>query len=153
MKRLLPISPIPFTRALIPALSLAMLAVSCGSAVYWLRQLTQPLPTAHTQVQARHREVGAAAAELFGNTPFDPLTSITLTGVLGPAGTSTGKWQAVAVVKIADAAPMLAAPGATLLPGVTLEQVQHNAILVSSAGRTQEIRLSSSPRPAQGWLY
>jgi len=151
----LPLLPsISFAHSLIPALSLAALAALCGSGVYWVRMLAQPLPrsTASARMQSPHSQTGKAAARLFGDSPFNLLTTIRLTGVLGANQSIAGSWHAVAVVQVSDAAPVIVAPGATITPGVTLEQVQANAILVRSAGRTHEIQLSPSPLPAQGWL-
>jgi len=154
MKRLPSFSSITFTHSLIPLLSLAALAALCGSGVYWLRMFAQPLtrPVIPASMQSPHREIGRAAARLFGDSPFDPLATIRLTGVLGAKQSTAGSWQAVAVVRVSNAAPVIVAPGATLMPGVILEQVQQSAILVRSAGQTHEIRLSPSPQPAQGWL-
>lgn len=138
-----------------PALSLVALIALGGSAAYRLRMFARPMPqfaSAAAQKPQHGEPAEAAAARLFGGAAFDVLSLIKLTGVLAPASAEAGNWQAQAVVQVADAAPVVVAPGAVIAPGVTLEQIRTDAILVRSAGRTREIPLSIAEPSAQGWL-
>ncbi|AOJ70529.1 MULTISPECIES: general secretion pathway protein GspC [Burkholderia] len=124
-------------------LSLALFAVLCATATYWVVTLSAhqaPLPAAAARTPVRTED---AAALFGGQLTRNPVQDIHLFGILAL------QRGAAAIVGIGGDAPHAVSLGSEIAQGAKLAEVRDRSIVVERNGARSEIFLpANTPSPA-----
>ena len=101
------------------------------------------LEASNTDVQAQVTDV-APVARLFGASGATESGGIRALGVMAEDGTGRG----IAVLGVGDKPAKSYRTGDTVAPGVVLQEVRKNAVVLSRAGVAQELRIAKTPAAA-----
>lgn len=97
------------------------------------------LDASSTDVQGQVTDV-APVARLFGATGTSEAGGIRALGVMAEDGTGRG----IAVLGVGDKPARSYRSGDTVAPGVVLEEVKKNSVVISRAGVPQELRITKT---------
>ncbi|AIP49269.1 hypothetical protein [Burkholderia pseudomallei] len=127
-------------------LSLALFAVLCATATYWVVTLSAhqaPLPAAAARTPVRTED---AAALFGGQLTRSPVQDIHLFGILA---LQRGAAAIVGIVGIGGDAPHAVSLGSEIAQGAKLAEVRDRSIIVERNGARSEIFLpANTPSPA-----
>jgi len=98
------------------------------------------LDASNTEVQVQVTDV-MPVARLFGATGASESGGIRALGVMAEDGTGRG----IAVLCVGDKPAKSYRTGDTVAPGVVLQEVRKNAVVLSRAGVAQELRITKAP--------
>lgn len=98
------------------------------------------LEASNTEVQGQVTDV-APVARLFGASGTTESGGIRALGVMAEDGTGRG----IAVLGVGDKPAKSYRTGDTVAPGVVLQEVKKNAVVLSRAGVAQELRIAKTP--------
>ena len=98
------------------------------------------LEASNTEVQGQVTDV-TPVARLFGASGTTESGGIRALGVMAEDGTGRG----IAVLGVGDKPAKSYRTGDTVAPGVVLQEVKKNAVVLSRAGVAQELRITKTP--------
>lgn len=98
------------------------------------------LEASNTEVQGQVTDV-TPVARLFGASGTTESGGIRALGVMAEDGTGRG----IAVLGVGDKPAKSYRTGDTVAPGVVLQEVKKNAVVLSRAGVAQELRIAKTP--------
>ena len=98
------------------------------------------LEASNTEVQGQVTDV-MPVARLFGASGTTESGGIRALGVMAEDGTGRG----IAVLGVGDKPAKSYRTGDTVAPGVVLQEVKKNAVVLSRAGVAQELRIAKTP--------
>ena len=98
------------------------------------------LEASNTEVQGQVTDV-APVARLFGAGGSAESGGIRALGVMAEDGTGKG----IAVLGVGDKPAKSYRSGDTVAPGVVLQEVKRNSVVISRAGVPQELRITKAP--------
>lgn len=130
-------------------LSLALFAVLCATATYWVVTLSAhqaPLPAAAARTPVRTED---AAALFGGQLTRSPVQDIHLFGILALQRGAAAIVGIVGIVGIGGDAPHAVSLGSEIAQGAKLAEVRDRSIIVERNGARSEIFLpANTPSPA-----
>ena len=131
------------------AVTIVLAVLLAASVTEWVltfgarRSPTEPvrvLDAASTEVQGPVTDV-APVARLFGAGGTAQSGGIRALGVMAEDGTGKG----IAVLGVGDKPAKSYRSGDTVAPGVVLQEVKKNSVVISRAGVPQELRITKTP--------
>lgn len=141
----------------ITLLNLGLAALLCWQLAHWTWLFLAPAPAQPAPVAASTPDLAQLletirAAQLFGNarhavTPNATQATTSLNLRLSGVFATAGRLPAVAIIKVENQGDLPFSSGDTILPGVTLEQVRPDHVVLNRGGIREKLLLEQKGAP------